>query len=52
MKDDRPMVASRVDLAVYERLNAIAQEEDRSVSAVIRRIVDQYFDRMDANDDE
>ncbi len=39
----KSIIGSSVPLEVYERLTRIAEDEDRSVSAVVRRILVDWF---------
>ena len=52
MKDNYVLIACRVDQETHERLIRLAKHEDRSVSSMMRLMIREYFDRMDANDDE
>jgi predicted transcriptional regulator len=41
-------VATTVTAANKRRLDAIARREDRTVASVLNRIIEEYFDRVDA----
>lgn len=45
MKDKAVQV--RVDLVTLDRLKEAAEKEDRSVSALLRRIVREWLDRQE-----
>jgi len=43
----KKLTAIRLDEAVYARLEKIGQREERPVSFLIRKAIDQYLERVD-----
>lgn len=51
MADRKVMIGFKTDLEVKEKLEKIAQEEDRSISYIVNRIVTQAL-KSDADKNE
>lgn len=46
--EDKKLISTNVEIPLYERFKAMCREQDRTMSAMMTRLVRQEIDRCDA----